>query len=389
MPSGSLIPDRQLTFSPDLAATIGLEEAILLQGIGPSIPRTGGRWHALVISNLERQFPFWGAEHIRELLNRLASLGIIALLPGDDRNSVRIAEAGVHQHSRSGNVPKTQHNHSSSQPLRHEPTQQTGGVALENRARQTNTSTPAMDAPRDIWRPSEPALDLLALNHGVDRQFALAQLATFERGAPDHTRDSRFRQHVMSAWRKQQSQHPAFEVKTPPTFDNQWHASEDAMEIMIRGGIDPEFIDSVRPEFILYWRERGGPPKEVNSKFIGWVRQRWTRFQAGLGHSTEPRPMTRNWQPSEQVFEVLALSGIDRDYARARVPEFVLYWGDNGELHTSWNSKFLQHVKHQWRREQDQETANVGQQGSGSIGGTGRTRDRSISDDLTDTSWAN
>ena len=31
MPSGSLIPDRQLTFSPELAETIGLEEAVLLQ----------------------------------------------------------------------------------------------------------------------------------------------------------------------------------------------------------------------------------------------------------------------------------------------------------------------------------------------------------------------
>ena len=34
MPSGSLIPDRQLTFSPELAETIGLEEAILLQALG-------------------------------------------------------------------------------------------------------------------------------------------------------------------------------------------------------------------------------------------------------------------------------------------------------------------------------------------------------------------
>lgn len=348
MSPGSLIPDRQLTFSPDLAATIGLEEAILLQGIGPSIPRTGGRWHALVISALERQFPFWSGEQIRALLNRLAELGIIALLPGDDRNSVRVAEAG-----------------------------------LSGRQRE-----PSPQSIPDQWHPAEPVLDLLALNHGIDRQFALAQLATFERGSADHTRDSRFRQHVLSAWRRHQSQHPAFDIKPPPPFDNQWQPSQDALEIMVRGGIDAEFIDSVRPEFILYWRERGGPPKEVNSKFIGWVRQRWTRYQAGLGHSTEPRPMTRHWQPSEQVFEVLALSGIEREYARARIPEFVLYWCDSGELNTSWNSKFLQHVKHQWRWEQGQETTHGQQQGSGSAGGAGRTRDRSITDDLTDTSWA-
>ena len=34
MPSASLIPDRQLTFSPELAETIGLEEAVLLQALG-------------------------------------------------------------------------------------------------------------------------------------------------------------------------------------------------------------------------------------------------------------------------------------------------------------------------------------------------------------------
>ena len=59
MSSSSLIPDRQLTFSPDLAATIGLGEAILLQGIAPQIPQTPGRWHALVMTSLEKNFPFY------------------------------------------------------------------------------------------------------------------------------------------------------------------------------------------------------------------------------------------------------------------------------------------------------------------------------------------
>ena len=37
MPSVSLIPDRQLTFSPELAETIGLEEAVLLQALGEEL----------------------------------------------------------------------------------------------------------------------------------------------------------------------------------------------------------------------------------------------------------------------------------------------------------------------------------------------------------------
>ena len=348
MSSGSLIPDRQLTFSPDLAATIGLEEAILLQGIGHQLPTTPGRWHALVISALEKQFPFWQADHIRALLNKLADLGIIAVLADRDTNTLRVAIA----------------------------------TGQDRRPEQKQAT------PQESWQPSGPVLDLLALNHGIDRQFALAQLASFERGTADHTRESRFRQHVLGAWRRQQSTHQAFEVHEAPAFGNQWQPSPDAMDIMGQAGVDPEFVDAIRPEFILYWRERGGPPKEVNSKFIAFVRQRWTRYSAGLSHSTEPTRMTRDWHPHEHVFDILELAGIGRDWAGQKLPEFILYWCDSNELHTSWNSKFLQHVKHQWRWEQRQEQGHGGQQGSGATSTGGRTRDRSIADDLSDTSWA-
>ena len=43
----------------------------------------------------------------------------------------------------------------------------------------------------------------------------------------------------------------------------------DALE---RGGIEREFIEEAIPEFILYWRERGAAPRELNSKFIQHIR---------------------------------------------------------------------------------------------------------------------
>lgn len=363
MSSSSLIPDRQLTFSPDLAATIGLGEAILLQGIAPQIPQTPGRWHALVMTSLEKNFPFWQRHEILHLLKRLAELGVIAILTEDDGATVRVSLAG--EHSKTGEYQPSEHSQGASlQPLQ-----------------------PRV-APEDTWQPSEGVLDLLALNHGIDRQFALSQLANFERGVADRTRDSRFRQHVLAIWRRQQHQHPAFTISEPPKFDADWHPSHDAMEIMVRSGVDPEFIDTLRPEFVLYWREKGGPPKEVNSRFISFVRQRWSRFAGGLVHSTEPTRIGSAWQPSNEVFEILDMAGISRDFARQRMPEFVLYWSDSNEMHTSWNSKFLQHVKHQWRWEQRHGGENVQQQGSSRPGPTGRTRDRSLADDLSDTSWA-
>ncbi len=361
MSPATLIPDRQLTFSPDLAATIGLEAAILLQGIGPLLPRERGQWHALVIPQLERQFPFWNGDRIRQLLQNLAELGILSVLPGENHHSLRVAPADA------------------SLPTRDS----------------VNTSSPAISntsrANAPPWQPQNGTLDLLALNHGIDRQFALAQLASFDALGDNAVtnNDSRFRQHVLAAWRHHQHHHPAFATPTATPFDSQWQPSEDAMEIMLRSEVDAEFIDSIRPEFILYWRERGGPPKEVNSRFIEFVRNRWVRYQSGLAHSTEPRPMVQNWQPHDHVYDILAMSGIEREWAEARVPEFALYWSDSNELHTSWNSKFLQHVKHQWRWEQRQGGSDDGQQRGVSAGAGTRTRDRSIADDLSDTSWAN
>jgi hypothetical protein len=160
------------------------------------------------------------------------------------------------------------------------------------------------------------------------------------------------------------------------------------MEIMERGGIEREFIEEAIPEFILYWRERGAAPRELNSKFIQHIRIQWARYSSSLEHSTEPKRIMDNWQPTEDVFDILRMSHIDIDFARSLLPEFVVYWRDSNQTHTSWNSKFLQHVKYHWAKRHQIEQAghqNAGQQGSNS---TGRTRDRSLQDDLTDTSWA-
>ena len=171
-------------------------------------------------------------------------------------------------------------------------------------------------------------------------------------------------------------------------LDNNWRPSADAMEIMARSGIDQSFIEQAIPEFILYWRERGAAPRELNSKFIQHIRIQWTRYCSSLEHSTEPRRIKDNWQPSQDVFDILKMSHIDEAFARSLLPEFIVYWKESNQTQTSWNSKFLQHVKYHWAKSHQiaqTEQANAGYQGPG---GTGRTRDRSLRDDLTDTSWA-
>jgi hypothetical protein len=65
---------------------------------------------------------------------------------------------------------------------------------------------------------------------------------------------------------------------------------------------------------------------------------------------------------------VLGMANIDADFAEAQLKEFVLYWRDRNEIHRSWNTKFLQHVKYKWAQQ-----AQAGQ---------------SLLDKFTDRSWA-
>ena len=160
------------------------------------------------------------------------------------------------------------------------------------------------------------------------------------------------------------------------------------MEIMERGGIARDFIEDSVPEFVLYWRERDAKATELNSKFIQHIRIQWAKYSSSLEHSTEPKRISEQWQPTEDVFDILRLSHIDTEFARSVLPEFIVYWRDSNQAHTSWNSKFLQHVKYHWAKRHQLEHAghsHAGQQGTST---TGRTRDRSLEQDLTDISWA-
>ncbi|OUV68548.1 MAG: hypothetical protein CBC82_00795, partial [Cellvibrionales bacterium TMED122] len=315
MPSVSLIPDRQLTFSPELAETIGLEEAVLLQALGEQLADREA-WTAISLARLQATLSFWSIEHIADLIGKLVTLGILQQRQSQTPGSVLLsasAEASVS----AGGV--------SSPAAEPEPTE--GGK----------------------WQPSAALEDLIALTHGIPRHF-IASIATQFIETQGTEIDTQFRQLVLSRWREAQQsevkagQSQAFEVSVPPPFGKDWVPSQDALDILAQAGIDIVFAESVRAEFILYWSERGGPPKEVNSRFVEHVRRRWLKHTSQLHHSTEPTRIPRNWQPDTSVYETLSLAGITESEAKALLPEFVMYWIDSNEVHTSWNSKFLQHV---------------------------------------------
>ncbi|MGK0443781.1 MAG: hypothetical protein ACJA1U_000709 [Bermanella sp.] len=185
---------------------------------------------------------------------------------------------------------------------------------------------------------------------------------------------------------KEDQSHPAVfqgDANRKMQMDAQWQPEATTLEILQKAGVDPSFIQDCVSEFILYWQEKGDAHDTWNTKFVAWVRRQWARFSASLAHPSDPVPMSDGWAPSEDVFEILAMASIDRSFAQSIVPEFVLYWRDSNQLHTSWNSKFLQHAKHLWSKRLN------GQQGNAATSQRDYIASTTLEERLSDTSWAN
>lgn len=378
MSDSSFIPERQTVFSPALAATIGLEEAILLQHLGDlfqhrqSEARDGYEWLRVERQWLLDTLPFWSTLDLHRISKSLVDKGVLLIstppLHESEALVFAINQASTRKRSRTEPAPRAQ-------AAVHAPVRNTAKLLAPS------------------WTPSEDLLSLLEINHSISRQFALEQLEDFvlywrERGEVGHAWDNKFRQQVLSRWRQQQ-QHAGerFAAEQQAALDNAWYPSADAIEIMLRSGVNQAFIDDAIPEFVLYWREHGKPPKSLNSTFISHIRRQWARYTSALSHDTEPQRIPENWVPTDDVFDILRMSHIDEQFARDLLSEFILYWRDSNQLHSSWNTKFLQHIKYKWahRHQYDQDRNNGKQQRQGSAGST---RARSLSEDLSDRSWA-
>ncbi len=350
-----------MVFSPALAATIGLEEAILLQQLDALTQHASPQhkrnfeWFTLPRQQLLDHCGFWNTTDLHRISRNLVEKAII-LIDSPPLHSTDYLVFAFNQ------------------PLSQAPHTPASKVATPKRAQ----------ALRNNWSPSEDILQLLQLNHAIPRQFALDQLEDFilywrERDEPSHAWENKFRTHVLGQWRRQQANKTTsnFEVSDPIPLDNNWRPNADALEILSRNGVDSDFIHEAIPEFVLYWKERGSHPKELNSRFIQHIRLQWARYTSAIKHSTEPTRIPVDWTPSKDVYDILKLSHIDAEFANTLLPEFIVFWRDSNQLQTSWNSKFLQHVKYHWAKR-----LQLASDAKSS------TRGRSLSDDLSDTSWA-
>ena len=385
----SLIPEKPIVISPTLAATIGLEEAVLLQLLQEcrahrsAQQSQGYDWFTVAGEKLLELAPFWRDDDIRRLAVGLHEKGLLLIggAPFSAHQEFRFAFNDAVA-SRAP-APSGAHPQPSSQ-LNSQLSPAT--VTALHTAVETSAKTIG-----NSWQPSQDALRQLS-QLGVTQQFALQQLPQFvaywrERNVPRHSWESKFIKEVWRQW--QQETATSHRRRQEVSLDNDWRPSNDALQILIgQGGINANFIEDAIPEFILYWRDRGDVSSTWDSKFIQHIRRQWQIYTGMMEQDNMPRTLSADWLPKESVYDVLEMANINRQFAEQLLPEFILYWQENGTPQSSWSTKFLQYVKRQWARHiqpASTGTAHGKQQGSNP---QGRIRDRSIIDALSDRSWA-
>ncbi len=343
--TSSLIPENPLIVSPSLAATIGLEEAVMLQGLHERVRFKRGtvidgyKWFNVERALLEELFPFWPAGDIQRIATSLRDKGIIVLAADSYLVSEQLQFA-LNEKVVSAVISPSP---TAAPSTPSQPQTQVRAEPSSSRGRKISPD----------WRPDPEILKQLQQSHGIPVSFVEEKLPEFivywqERNEAHHSWNALLRKWVIERWRKEETLFAARE--RAEEIAGNWRPSEDALEILQRLGISDNFIEDAIPEFVLYWREQGDSSTTWNSKFVQHIKHQWARYCQTLEYDTEPKPINKDWQPSADAYDILRMANIDLDFARSLIPEFVIFWFDSKQLHHSWNSKFLQHVKYHWAR---------------------------------------
>ena len=307
--------ERQLLVSPSLAATLGLEEALLYQLLAEWLPLLDSResqgihWYIIDKQRLNKQLPFWDMHKIEEVLRTLNDQGLIiigAALMSNAQN-IRIAftqskaaAPAIHSSPAEASAGSLSHPQVATQVLSH-PSERRGAL-IANSTRvnpHTNTANPRHPVPGNNiiaadWLPDQASIDYLTRFNQVDPAFINAVLPEFiahyrETGETRSSWSSAFSQYVSRRWKKQQYQ-KIEESRNLPINDS-WKPSLDALEILERDGISHNFIEDAIPEFTLFWRERGTADSNWNSRFIQHIRLQWARYTNAVSNENEIAPI--------------------------------------------------------------------------------------------------
>ncbi|MGM0632119.1 MAG: DnaT-like ssDNA-binding domain-containing protein [Pseudomonadota bacterium] len=368
----SLIPERPLIVSPTLAATIGLEEAVMLHVLSERLSH-GGRtandgmdWVELDQQTLMEALPFWAMIDIRRVQKSLQDLGLILVKAASGRDDCwcfAINQQGV----RTGQEP----------------------AQSARTPRRSGSAGPGASYIPPNWEPSREWIEKCR-QHNIPEAFVRSRVEEFvlywrERGQSRFSWGNAFYKHVLREWRQEQSRQGFSQQEAPMSPD--WWPSAEAQDILVNAGVSRDFIEDAVPEFVLYWRERGVAHSAWNSKFIEHIRRQWAKYATALSRDSTPRPIPEDWEPSPEVYEILRLAEIDEDFARRKLPEFILYWRDAGQAQSSWNTRFLQYIKYSWARQLNG-LSGVRHEGHQASAENGRQGVEAAYRRFTDRSWA-
>jgi len=346
----SLVPERPLIISPTLAATIGLEEAVMLHVFAEllahreCILKDGLYWLELDQAALCKAMPFWAWIDIKRVQKNLQDIGLILVDPNTGS-----AERYHYAINRAQQPQEFYGVRSSAAPAKSpSPVAPKAETGVE---RFTTTSQGASYIPAN-WQPADDCVRQCR-QQSIPEDFIREQIPGFvmywrERRQSRFSWGNAFYKHVLREWRQEQTRRGSSQLDT--TMSAQWRPSADAVSILHNAGVNEAFIEDCVPEFVLYWRERGVIDGAWNSKFIDHIRRQWSKYSVSLEHDGLPRPISEGWQPSSACFDILRLAEIDEEYAREKVREFVMYWRDTRQPHASWNTRFLQYIKFNWAK---------------------------------------
>ena len=123
--------------------------------------------------------------------------------------------------------------------------------------------------------------------------------------------------------------------KKSQKIESNWVPSEDVIEVLSRSGIDLAFIDGLVKEFIIYWKDRPSALISFNSKFVEYARIKWAQQNAESDTKTLPSIIKKDWNPSSDCFDIIKMTGISHEFAEKLLPEFILYWKNDGRAFIS------------------------------------------------------
>ena len=308
------MPMESIKFSKEVAETIGLNEAVLVTVLEDL--QHNKSTNKFKCSEIVLQTKFWNRVRLEEVLKSLENKGLINC--SEDLTYVTFLKF------KKESIVKA-------------------NISFEERSSRKIT---------EEWEPETQLIEQ-ASDYGIPARFVLDQLEEFkyfwlEKNELHHSWGLKFLRHVIKAWRKNEIKENNESKKI--LMHEAWFPDEDALDILVRAGINIEFINETISEFILYWTEKGSISDTWNSKFIAHVRRQWEKSQNLIENYNQPQTISAKWTPSAEFYDVLSLSSIEQQFADNLIPEFIMYWQEEGKAHNSWNSKFFQHVKYQWQK---------------------------------------